>query len=127
MLVRRTVWEQTGGFDEGYFMYAEEVEWCWRIWRAGWTIWQVPAAQIVHYGGQSTRQLPDTMFIELWRARLRFFRQHYGAGFGVAAHVLLRLGMGWRLLSLTQAVRRGEITPAVAAGRRAAAQAIKHL
>ena len=45
LFVRRAVWEQTGGFDEGYFMYAEEVDWCRRIRQAGWSVWQVPAAE----------------------------------------------------------------------------------
>jgi GT2 family glycosyltransferase len=124
MMVRREIWEETGGFDEDYFMYAEEVDWCWRIREAGWTIWQVPAAEIVHYGGQSTRQAPDWMFIELWRARYRFFRRHHGLFYQAAVRCLVRLGMLWRAFRVTRAATQGALDPATAHARRRAAATI---
>ena len=48
MLIRRTTLEEVGLFDEGYWLYAEEVDWCFRCHRAGWAIWQVPAARVLH-------------------------------------------------------------------------------
>ena len=51
MLVRRDVAQETGGFDEIFFMYCEELDWCRRIHMAGWEIYTVPAAEVVHYGG----------------------------------------------------------------------------
>ena len=44
LMVRREAIEAAGLLDEGYFMYAEEVDWCWRIQRAGWPFYCVPAA-----------------------------------------------------------------------------------
>ena len=54
MMLRREVIEQTGMFDEQFFMYCEEIDWAWRIHEAGWQVWCVPAAQVTHLGGQST-------------------------------------------------------------------------
>jgi N-acetylglucosaminyl-diphospho-decaprenol L-rhamnosyltransferase len=93
MLVRREVLEQVGPFDEGYFMYAEEVEWCWRIRRAGWAIWQEPAAEVVHVGGASTRQFRARMLVALYRSRLRFFRQNYPPALAAAHQAIILLGM----------------------------------
>ena len=124
LLVRREVWEQIGGFDENYFMYAEEVDWCWRIRRAGWSIWQVPGAEVVHYGGRSTSQAPDWMFVELWRARYQFFRDHYSAPFNLAARLLVRTGMLYRTLTVSLAAATGRIDEPTAHARRQAAATI---
>src|SRR5205823_12803184 len=66
MLVRREAIEQVGGLDEGFFMYAEEVDWCYRIRRAGWAIWQVPVARVTHVGGAATSQFRQRMLIALY-------------------------------------------------------------
>ncbi|NJL34479.1 MAG: glycosyltransferase family 2 protein [Chloroflexaceae bacterium] len=73
MLVRRAAIEEVGLLDDGYFLYSEEVDWCWRMRRAGWAIWQVPAAHVLHVGGASSQQVRVRSFIELHRSRLRFF------------------------------------------------------
>ena len=95
MLVRREAMEQVGLLDEGFFMYCEEVDWAMRMHRAGWGIYTLPQARIVHYAGQSTRQFRDRMFVELWRSRERLFRKHYSPLFRRAAHLLIRIGL-WR-------------------------------
>ncbi|MFV9505143.1 MAG: glycosyltransferase family 2 protein [Oscillochloridaceae bacterium umkhey_bin13] len=78
MLARRSAVEQVGLMDEAYFMYSEETDWCWRMRRAGWEVWYVPAAPIIHYGGQSTSQVRNPMVLALYRSKVRFFRLHYG-------------------------------------------------
>ncbi|MCX7789404.1 MAG: glycosyltransferase family 2 protein [Chloroflexaceae bacterium] len=78
MLVRRAAIAEVGVMDELYFMYSEEIDWCYRIRKAGWEIWFTPEAQIVHYGGQSTRQWRSAMIRALYRSKVRFFRLHYG-------------------------------------------------
>lgn len=91
MLVRRNVLEQVGPFDAAYFMYSEEVEWCWRIRRAGWAIWQVPAARVTHVGGAATRQFRRRMLVELWRSRTRFAARR-GPTFLAAHRAIVRAG-----------------------------------
>jgi hypothetical protein len=93
MMARAEVIRQVGWMDEGFFMYAEEVDWCMRVKQAGWQIYCVPAARIVHHAGGSTRQFRDQMFVALWRSRLRLFRKHYGEAFYLAARLLVRLGL----------------------------------
>ncbi|MGH2537257.1 MAG: glycosyltransferase family 2 protein [Candidatus Promineifilaceae bacterium] len=91
MLVRGDVAEATGGFDKTFHMYCEEIDWAWRIRRAGWCVLSVPSAEIVHYGGQSTRQMPAGMTLNLWRSRALLYRRHYGRlRFGLARRIALR-------------------------------------
>lgn len=80
MVLRREVLKQVGLLDESYFMYTEEVDWCYRIKRAGWPICYLPTADIVHFGGQSSKQAATRMKAELYFSKLRFFAKHYGQG-----------------------------------------------
>ncbi|WP_255603409.1 glycosyltransferase family 2 protein [Oscillochloris sp. ZM17-4] len=93
MLLRPEVIAQVGGLDTGYFMYSEEIEWCWRIRAAGWAIWQVPQAQVVHVGGASTRQLRWRMLVALYRSRARFADSHYAPAARLAHRGVVRIGM----------------------------------
>lgn len=74
-LVRREAWEALGGFDEAYFMYAEDVDLCWRAGRAGWEVVFEPAARVVHVQGASSDLAPYRMIVEHHRSLLRFFRR----------------------------------------------------
>ncbi|MDX1523670.1 MAG: glycosyltransferase family 2 protein [Anaerolineae bacterium] len=78
LLVRREVLDQIGLLDEQYFIYSEEIDLCYRIQKAGWKLYWVPEAKIIHYGGQSTQQVRTKMFLQLYRSKLLFFRKHYG-------------------------------------------------
>lgn len=75
MMLPREVVEQVGMFDEAYFMYCEEVDWAWRIREAGWGVLCVPAAHVVHLGGQSTGQIRPQTLVHLWTSRLRLYRK----------------------------------------------------
>lgn len=85
MLARRDAIAQVGGLDEGYFMYSEEPDWCWRMRRAGWDVWYTPDAEIIHHGGQSTSQQRHAMTIALYRSKVRFLRRYRGAATARAA------------------------------------------
>lgn len=78
MMVRRDVAEKTGGFDETFHMYCEEIDWSWRIRNAGWSVYTVPAAEIVHYGGESTKQVPARSIVDLWSSRAQLYQKHHG-------------------------------------------------
>jgi N-acetylglucosaminyl-diphospho-decaprenol L-rhamnosyltransferase len=71
-VVRRDAFEQVGGFDEAYFMYAEDVDLCWRLGRAGWSVAYVPGAEVTHLQGVSTDRHPYRMIVEHHRSLLRF-------------------------------------------------------
>jgi N-acetylglucosaminyl-diphospho-decaprenol L-rhamnosyltransferase len=71
-LVRRSAFEAVGGFDEAYFMYAEDADLCWRLARAGWKAMYVPTAEVLHVQGVSTDHHPYRMIVEHHRSLLRF-------------------------------------------------------
>ncbi len=75
--IRREAWEEVGGFDEGYFMYAEDMDWCLRAREAGWRIYYVPEAVIVHRIGGSSDQRAMVMVVEFHRSMARFYGRHY--------------------------------------------------
>ncbi len=105
LLVRREAFEKVGGLDEGYFMYAEEVDWCYSMREKGWQVWYQPAAKIIHHGGGSSKQRWTQREGDLYCSRVRFFRKHYGSratrllelqiyaltGIKIVVHGLLRL------------------------------------
>lgn len=89
IIVRSTVVDKVGLLDGGYFMYSEEVDWCTRIRRAGWQIYWVPQACIIHYGGQSARQMADAMFLQLYRGKVQYFSKHWGRATTAAYKLVL--------------------------------------
>jgi N-acetylglucosaminyl-diphospho-decaprenol L-rhamnosyltransferase len=79
LLVRREAADTVGLFDEDFFMFSEETDWCYRFRQAGWKVAFTPAAEFVHVGGASTRQNWGPMFREQVRGHLRFLAKHRGA------------------------------------------------
>jgi N-acetylglucosaminyl-diphospho-decaprenol L-rhamnosyltransferase len=102
MMLRREVIQQTGMFDEQFFMYCEEVDWAWRIHEAGWDVYCVPSAQVVHLSGKSTSQVRPQSIINLWKSRLRLFAKHYPAWKFRLARWMLMLGMRRRLGQISE-------------------------
>ncbi|HEY0306612.1 MAG TPA: glycosyltransferase family 2 protein [Acidobacteriaceae bacterium] len=104
-IIRRSVLDEVGLFDENFFLYYEEVDLCLRIRAAGHQIWYWPDIAVVHIGGESSRQMGDMQFsttgsqLTLWRMRsmLLYFRKHHGPG---AWLMLLLEGTFYRLRAL---------------------------
>lgn len=77
MLVRRKAIEDIGLLDERFFMYFEDNDWCLRLRRAGWTVWYVPTARVLHHGGGSASEHRPAS--PSYDTSLRaFYRKHYG-------------------------------------------------
>ncbi len=93
MMLRREVILETGMFDPQFFMYGEEVDWQWRIHKAGWRIVCDPTARVVHLVGQSTGQAKPRSIRNLWQSRLILYRKHYPAWKLAAAKWLVAAGM----------------------------------
>jgi GT2 family glycosyltransferase len=127
LMVRREAIEGAGLLDEGYFMYAEEVDWCWRIRRAGWPFYCVPSARVVHHGGASTRQFRGQSFINLWRSRQRLYARFYGPARRRLAGWVVRLGMAAEARRARAQAACKEIGPQELAGRLAAVQQVNEL
>ncbi len=109
-LVRSVAIRRVGLMDEGFFMYGEEIDWCWRLHKAGWQIYCVPSARVVHHEGQSARQFREAMFVALWRSRFRLYHKHRSAPFRLIARGLVRLGMVVASRRAHAAARRGELS-----------------
>ncbi|MEN1989105.1 glycosyltransferase family 2 protein [Paenibacillus hubeiensis] len=93
MLVRREVVEQVGGLDETFFMYGEDVDWCYRIKEAGWGIYYYPRTYIVHYKGASARRKPMKIVYEFHRAMWVFHRKHYAKRYSLFTNTAVWLGI----------------------------------
>lgn len=76
MLVRREAIEQVGTMDERFFMYGEETDWCYHFKQAGWKIIFTPAGEIIHLGGQSSRQKQCEMILQLRGSILLFLKKN---------------------------------------------------
>lgn len=79
LFVRRAVYEQIGGLDERFFMYSEELDWCYRAKKAGWDIVYLPTAAVTHYEGKSSEQVLAQRDIYFHSSKVRFFVKHRGA------------------------------------------------
>lgn len=97
MLTRRTLFEQVGGMDEAYFMYSEELDWCYRIKAAGWQVVYLPTAQVVHHAGKSSEQAVTARHVNFQRAKLRYFRKYHGRGAALLLRLFLLGGYLWQM------------------------------
>jgi len=76
MLIRRQTWEAVGGFDEAFFLYWEDADFCWRLRKLGWEIAYDPRVSVVHTVGASSRQAPFRSTVAFHRAAYRLYRKH---------------------------------------------------
>ena len=76
MMVRRETLDQVGLLDEDYFMYGEDIDWCFRIHQAGWKIYYVPHTEIIHYRGESGRAEPLRVLYQKSKAMSIFVNKH---------------------------------------------------
>ena len=98
LCLRRRVTEEIGLLDEGYFMYCEDVDWCYRARQAGYAIYYVPQATITHTRGRSSIQRPRRMALAFHQSMLRFYRKHYARGWPVWLRWFPAVGIAARLL-----------------------------
>jgi len=86
IVLRREALDEVGLFDEGFFLYSEEVDLQARLHRAGWEVRYFPQATVVHHESQFSAGIPERRINEMWRSRHRYWRKHHsGAGARVAA------------------------------------------
>jgi N-acetylglucosaminyl-diphospho-decaprenol L-rhamnosyltransferase len=103
LLVRKQAADTVGLFDEDFFMFSEETDWCYRFRQAGWKVLFYPGAEFVHVGGATTAQNWGPMYREQLRGHLRFLAKHRGLREAERARRLLLVSM--RLRSM---IFRGE-------------------
>ena len=108
MLVRRSVLEQIGGFDESYFHYSEDVDLCKRIWESGHEVRYVPTAVAEHEGGGS---LPRTGLLPILAAsRIRYAEKHDAPLVAALVRGAVALGaLTHAIVARSGAARRGHL------------------
>ena len=100
-----------GLFDEAFTLYCEEIDWQWRMAKAGWERWIVPGAEVIHYGGQSTSQAPAAALIHLWTSRRRLHHRYHTPALNAVLSRLVQLGMRQRIRENHRRSQRGELDP----------------
>ncbi|MBD7918022.1 glycosyltransferase family 2 protein [Cellulomonas sp. Sa3CUA2] len=96
LLLRRTAFEQIGGFDESYFMFFEDVDLGERLTRAGWENLYVPDVRVTHVGGTSWRERPAPMIRAHHASALAYLRRRYPHWYQAPLRAALRLGLRMR-------------------------------
>lgn len=109
MLVRREAIAAAGLLDESFFMYGEDLDWAFRIKRAGWQIWYYPEVVVLHYKGQSSRQHSTSSIIAFYDAMRRFHTKHYKRQTAPPVNWLIEGGI-WLLCGI--ALLRNALRPA---------------
>jgi GT2 family glycosyltransferase len=94
MLVRREAIDQVGMLDEEFFMYGEDIDWCYRIKQAGWVNYYYPRTQIVHYKGASSRKKPYKIIYEFHRAMILFHKKHFQRQYPWPINAMVYAGVG---------------------------------
>ncbi|AOY75539.1 glycosyltransferase family 2 protein [Clostridium formicaceticum] len=97
MMVRRGVIDEVGGLDEDFFMYGEDLDWCYRIKKAGWKIIYYPEAKIIHYKGASNKKKKVKIVYEFHRAMYLFYKKHYNEKYNAFVKGLVYMGIGIKL------------------------------
>lgn len=76
MMVRAEMRAEIGGFDERFFMYCEDVDWCLRAHQAGWEVWYAPVGEVVHVIGSSTDQVANQMIRMFHHSMWLYYKKH---------------------------------------------------
>jgi N-acetylglucosaminyl-diphospho-decaprenol L-rhamnosyltransferase len=79
LMVRMAAISNVGVLDETYFMYSEETDWCYRMHKAGWSVYYQPAAKVIHWNGQSSKRVPERRRSLVYRSKWLFMRKHHSA------------------------------------------------
>ncbi len=100
LLVRKSVMEKIGLLDESFFMYGEDLDWCWRCKAAGYQVWYYPKTSITHFKGSSSKKVPFRALKWFHDAMWIFYRKHYAGQYPFVLNWLVWLGIYGRLAAL---------------------------
>jgi GT2 family glycosyltransferase len=98
MLIRRETVEEVGMLDETFFMYGEDIDWCYRIKEAGWKIYYNPNVEILHYKGASSKRKPFKIVYEFHRAMFLFHRKNLAKNYNVFTNSAIYVGISIKLI-----------------------------
>ncbi len=93
LMVRRCLLDEIGAFDEDYYMFCEDVDLCYRVWKSGWKVVYLPEAVITHRIGRSTDQVPVRSTYLFHRSMYLFYRKHYRSKTPIVVRPLILPGI----------------------------------
>ena len=99
---RREVFAQVGQFSEEYFMYAEDLDLCYKSVQAGFTNYYIPQSQVIHYGGKSS--VRRRAVVMKWRSILQYVAKHRGYAYQLVFRAAMACSALFRLALLTAAL-----------------------
>ncbi|MGA2516627.1 MAG: glycosyltransferase family 2 protein [Thermodesulfobacteriota bacterium] len=114
MMVRKRAIDDVGLLDEDYFMYIEDLDWCFRFKQKGWKIYYVPTTNVIHLKGQSGRKNSDGMINEFFKSMEIFCRKNYLPSQSKVKFMWITLGIkAWKQITLFRNSVRKEkrVTP----------------
>ncbi|MCY6484520.1 glycosyltransferase family 2 protein [Clostridium aestuarii] len=98
MIVKREVIKKIGVLDETFFMYGEDIDWCYRIKEAGYKVMYYPEVRTIHYKGQSSKKKRLKTIYEFHRAMYIFYNKHYYKKYNFLVTLFVYIGITLRLM-----------------------------
>jgi N-acetylglucosaminyl-diphospho-decaprenol L-rhamnosyltransferase len=125
LAIRREAFDAVNGFDESFFLYFEDADFCYRLKAAGWEIHFAPVTTVIHAGGASTMQYRTEMAVQLLSSTVQFYQRHY-SGIRVAQLLMVVkslmlarwIGGTFRFCFTWDVTTRSKIADDVAASKR---------
>lgn len=131
LMARRAAIEEIGLLDERFFMYWEDIDWCYRFKMAGWKVYCVPRARVIHHEGQSSKRQSSRLTAEFHRSVYRYYCKHHApsayhpmrwlalAGLSARAALLIGANLARSRVAARQSVKgKGKLGVPVASGSR---------
>jgi len=102
MMVRREAMEQVGFFDEDYFLFLEETDWCYRMKKVGWKVYHHPRTEVIHFQGKSAEKDKKRARVEYYRSRYQFFKKNRGfwQWFFLLIGLMIKLGVEFLFMAI---------------------------
>lgn len=98
MLIHREVFNKINGFDERFFMYQEDLDFCLRARKSGYKVFINPDIKVVHYIAKSSWQDMQSFFLNIYKSKIYYFRKHYRTASFLLAFLLIIIGIKLRIV-----------------------------
>jgi GT2 family glycosyltransferase len=98
MMLRKSVLDKVGYFDEEYFMYGEDIDLSYRIKKSGWKVVFTPATKAIHYKGESSKKSEFSTIANFYSTMLIFIGKHFEGRYSFLLRVVLTLGIYFRAI-----------------------------
>ncbi len=97
LLIRKSVIGKVGLLDEEYFMYGEDLDWCWKVKEAGFKVIYYPKSEVIHYKYGSSQAIPFRTIRLAHQAMKIFYRNHYSSQYNGLFNIFVYLGITLRM------------------------------